>query len=253
MKKAYILHHLGLGDHITCNGLYRFLSEKYDQLILPVKRHNYLSITRMLSDLSNVQIKVLSNEGVTPEEDMVYYGNMLINYDNLVDSNNMFDIIRLGDYDSNFEISDDCRFDEVFYKQMNIPFIESWSKFEVPRDVSAEKNIFNILCGRGNEGRYIFLHEDSSRKDILDRGLINTDMPIITPGINEYHHLGDDDGVNFFDYRYILENANEIHCIESSFSIFIDRIETSAAKYLHRYTRYNQAPPTLKNSWNIFE
>ena len=93
MKKAYILHHLGLGDHITCNGLYRFLSEKYDQLILPVKRHNYLSITRMLSDLSNVQIKVLSNEGVTPEEDMVYYGNMLINYDNLVDSNNMFDII----------------------------------------------------------------------------------------------------------------------------------------------------------------
>ena len=78
-------------------------------------------------------------------------------------------------------------------------------------------------------------------------------MPIITPGINKQHVLGEEDGVNFFDYRYILENASQIHCIESSFSIFIDRISVEADKHLHIYTRYNQAPPTLKNNWNIHE
>ncbi len=251
MKKAYILHHLGLGDHIACNGLYRFLSEKYDQLVLPVKSHNYESMTRMLSDLRNVQIKILSDEGTTPEEDMIYYGNMLVNYANLsIDSN--LDIIKLGYYGNSFSISDDCRFDEAFYKQMNIPFVESWDNFEVPRDVSAEKEIFNILCGHGNEGEYIFLHEDPSRKDILDRSLITSKKPIVTPGLNRQHQLGDENDANFFDYRYILENAAEIHCIESSFSIFIDRITTNAVKYLHRYTRYNQAPPTLKNNWSVF-
>lgn len=253
MKKAYVLHHLGLGDHIACNGLYRYLSAKYDQLILPVKEHNYESVKRMLSDLSNVQIKVLSNQGTTPEKDMVYYGNMLLNFENLKISSGTFDMIKLGHYGKSFDISEECRFDEAFYGQLDIPFIESWSNFQVPRDVSSEKKLFNILCGLGSEGDYIFLHEDPSRKDSINKLLINSDLPVVTPGLRKQHILGDNDGVNFFDYRYILENAKEIHCIESAFSIFADRIQTKATKYLHRYTRYNQAPPTLKNNWNIFE
>ena len=253
MKKAYILHHLGLGDHIACNGLYRYLSEKYDQLVLPVKEHNYKSLQRMLMDIPNIQLKSLSDQGTTPEEDMIYYGNMLLNFDKLKFGHETYDIIKLGHYGNSFNISNECRFDEAFYNQLNIPFIESWTKFEAPRDVSAEKKLFNTLCGHGAEGTYIFLHEDPSRGDIVNRNLLDSNLPVITPGLKKQHVLGEDDGVNFFDYRYILENAKEIHCIESAFSIFVDRIKTKANKHLHIYTRYNQAPPTLKNDWSVYE
>ena len=253
MKKAYILHHLGLGDHIACNGLYRYLSEKYDQLVIPVKEHNYKSLQRMLLDIPNIQLKSLSDQGTTPEEDMIYYGNMLLSFDKLKFGRETYDIIKLGHYGNSFNISNECRFDEAFYNQLNIPFIESWTKFEAPRDVSAEKKLFNALCGHGTEGKYIFLHEDPSRGDIVNRSLLDSGLPIITPGLKKQHVLGEDDGVNFFDYRYILENAKEIHCIESAFSIFVDRIKTKANKHLHIYTRYNQAPPTLKNNWSVYE
>ena len=253
MKKAYILHHLGLGDHIACNGLYRYLSEKYDQLVIPVKHHNYKALQRMLSDIKNVQLKSLADQGTTPEKDMIYYGNMLLNFDNLKYGYETYDVIRLGHYGDSFNISNECRFDEAFYNQLNIPFVKSWDAFEVPRDISSEKSLFNALCGHGNEGKYIFLHEDPSRGDVIDRKLIKSDLPIVTPGLKKQHVLGEDDGVNFFDYRYILEHASQVHCIESSFSIFIDRINTKADKHLHIYTRYNQAPPTLKNNWNVYE
>ena len=253
MKKAYILHHLGLGDHIACNGLYRYLSKKYDQLILPVKPHNYDSLSRMLLDLNNVQLKPLSDHGTTPEEDMIYYGNMLLNFSNLKYSHETCDIIRLGHYGASFNITSECRFDEAFYNQLNIPFVESWDGFQVPRDISSEKSLFNKICGHGNEEKYIFLHEDPSRRDLINRALIESDLPVITPGLSKQHVLGQDDGINFFDYRYILENAKEIHCIESSFSIFIDRINTVAKKNLHVYTRYSQAPPTLKSDWNVYK
>ena len=156
MKKAYILHHLGLGDHIACNGLYRYLSKKYDQLVVPVKSHNYKSLQRMLSDIGNIQLKSLSDQGTTPEKDMIYYGNMLLSFDKLKYDHETCDIIRLGHYGESFNITNECRFDEAFYNQLNIPFIESWKSFDVPREISSEKKLFNTLAGHGNENKYIF-------------------------------------------------------------------------------------------------
>lgn len=253
MKKAYVLHHLGLGDHIACNSLYRSLAKKYDQLVLPVKEHNYDSLQRMLSDVDNISMKCLSNKNPAPEKDMIVYAELFFKMATIKYGNASCDIIKLGHYGENFHLSDNCRFDEVFYDQASIPFIKSWTDFVVPRNLNTEKEVFNLLCGTGMEGKYIFLHEDPSRKDVIRRSLINSDLPIITPGLHRQHALGDTNEINFFDYRYILENAKEIHCIESSFSIFADRIPLRSQKHLHRYTRYDQAPPTLKNNWTIHE
>jgi hypothetical protein len=39
------------------------------------------------------------------------------------------------------------------------------------------------------------------------------------------------------DYRLIIENALEIHCIESSFSVFVDNLLLDNLKVAHRYAR----------------
>ena len=45
----YIYHHLGLGDHIICNGLVRFLQKKHNQVSLFCYQHNIENVSFMYS------------------------------------------------------------------------------------------------------------------------------------------------------------------------------------------------------------
>ena len=62
MSNLFFRGHLGLGDHIVCNGLFRVLHEKHDKSIIPVKRHNRHSVERMFQDLSNVVVVPVIND-----------------------------------------------------------------------------------------------------------------------------------------------------------------------------------------------
>ena len=55
LRKAFFLGHLGLGDHILCNGLVRSLSEKYEEVMVVCKKQNEYNIRMMYSD--NKKIK----------------------------------------------------------------------------------------------------------------------------------------------------------------------------------------------------
>jgi hypothetical protein len=126
--RIFIATHFGLGDHILCNGIYRYFAKKYELCVLPVKNNNLVAVKRILSDVSNIII--------TP--------NKLL------------------------------------------------------------KNS------------------------------------------------------NFFNYGYVLENAAEIHCIESSFAALIEILDIRVPKYVHRYARPEAANDfhhefTYKSTWNIYE
>jgi len=248
MKKAYFLHHLGLGDHIICNAIYRSCAKKYDMCVIPVKQRNFQSVSDMLRDLENIHI--------IPLEDKIadllmiqqeYHYKML-----------GFDLIKLGHFGRNFLEDPDKHFDANFYLQAGIEFQKRWSGFDYPRNFEAEHKLFVQVCEGTEEGEYIFLHEDPSRGDIINRNFVEEGYKIITPGIKKQHILGDDENGNFFNYGYILENAASIHCIESSFAIFVDSLGLSNKKYIHRYTRHdiiddNRLGPTYKLEWDIRE
>ena len=50
----YIYQHLGLGDHIICNGLVRNLIKSDNQYSMFVYSHNYESVKFMYRDLNNL-------------------------------------------------------------------------------------------------------------------------------------------------------------------------------------------------------
>ena len=54
----YIYHHLGLGDHIICNGLVRHIKKFEDVVYVFCKPHNTKNVEYMYRD--NPNIKVLS-------------------------------------------------------------------------------------------------------------------------------------------------------------------------------------------------
>jgi AraC-like DNA-binding protein len=144
------------------------------------------------------------------------------------------------------------RFDENFYSQLNLSFLKRWEKFFVPRVSDKEDEVYNLLVNdEAKKNGYIFLHEDRERSFVIDRKLLPQDVLIIEPKQN----IKD---INFFDYLKIIENADQIHCIESSFAALIESLGlNSKPKFAHRYARpeafYDYKHEfTYRTEWTIY-
>jgi len=194
----YIYHHLGLGDHIICNGLVRSLIKKDEQYKMFVKLHNLETVKFMYRDLDNLNF-IESNDG----QAISYIKNNNILEQNLI----------LAGF-SQHPLADD--FDDSFYLQNNTPFEYRWSKFKCDRDLGKEKALFHKFNVKENE--YVFVHDDISRNYEIDTSyIINKNLPIIKP-IKGYTE-------NSFDYCYLMQNSVESHFIDSSFRLIFDSLQ----------------------------
>lgn len=196
----YIYNHLGLGDHIICNGLYREIININDFYTLFVKHHNVETVSFMIKDLNNINIK-----SVNDDSEVISY----------LTTNNISreSIILIGFCQIPLPGAKD--FDDSFYIQHNIPFVKRWSSFKCDRDLESEKNIFDKFGVK--EGEYIFIHDDKSRGYEIDESyIINKSLPIIRPivGLTK----------NSFDYCYLMENSKESHFMDSSFRLIFDSL-----------------------------
>ena len=193
----YIYHHLGLGDHIICNGLVRKLIRPDEKYTMFVKPHNLTTVKFMYRDLNNLEF-------ISGDDKFV---NEFITQNKI----NRNDLIIAG-FNFNYGAS---YFDESFYIQNNISFNNRWDKFYVKRDSESEYSLFKKYDLKENE--YVFIHDDSSRNYIIDESLIrNKELRIVRPIIG----LSD----NVFDYCYLMEKSRESHFIDSSFRLIFDSL-----------------------------
>ena len=194
----YIYHHLGLGDHIICNGLVRSIINPFETYSMFVKPHNLSTVRFMYRDLKNLNFIVGDDN----------YVNNFIRENKLNNSN----LIVGGFYRHPMAKG----FDESFYLQNNIPFENRWSSFYVDRNLDSEKELFKKFDVVENE--YVFIHDDHTRNYNVDESKItNKELPIIRPKIG----LTD----NVFDYCYLMEHSRESHFIDSSFRLIFDSLK----------------------------
>jgi hypothetical protein len=128
------------------------------------------------------------------------------------------------------------QFDEWFYMQCGLPFDFRWSKFKAPRYRDVEDKLKAILNPRD---KYIFVHDDPSRGFEITRDKIQSDLPIIkpVPGLTD----------NILGYYELISNAEEVHCIPSSFFTWIDSFIKDKPCYLHQYLRMDGSLCTTRN------
>jgi hypothetical protein len=194
----YIYHHLGLGDHIICNGLVRSLINPNEEYKMFVKSHNLDSVSFMYRDLNNLSFLIGDDNFV----------QNYINENNI----NKNELIIAGFY----RHPNSKEFDDSFYLQNNLPFDYRWDKFFVNRDIESEKKLFDLY--QVKENNYVFLHDDLDRNFEINKGkIINKDLPIISPkkGLSN----------NIFDYCYLMEKSCESHFIDSSFKLLFDSLQ----------------------------
>jgi hypothetical protein len=228
---SFILGHLGLGDQIICNSIIRNTCNKNKIVFLPVKKHNLLNIKDLFKDIQNIKYIIVSDD-----HEMIQYYELTKNILN--------NVVKLGIFGNNF-LKDNKSFDESFYEQANIDYNKRWIDFTYKNNVDKQISLFSEI-----KNKYIFVHDDQSRNYCINKEFITNKYDIYRPN----HKLGDNNSYSIFDYTKILENAEEIHCMDSSFACYIDHLPNlkNKLKYIHRYVR-KEGGPVYRNNWTILQ
>ena len=227
MKPIYVYHHLGLGDHIICNGLVRHFAKEYEVMLF-VYSHNINNVQFMYRDKQNIKLISIKHDNDALEI--------------LQNLKNDIPIKKIGFFGPEYS---QCKtFDEMFYFQAKLSLENRWDNFYVQRDYKKEKQTFDKLNLIENE--YIFIHDDNSRNFNIN---IKSDNIVKIPKINSEETI--------FDYLMIIEKAKEIHCMNSCFLLMIDSFQCfdNKEKYFHKYAKDNYpfGQPKIKYKWNIIE
>lgn len=195
---------MGIGDHIICNGLVRNLYKKYGYVDLFCYGYNEANVKYMYRDLKNLNTIPVSSDQEA----------------NSIIIKNNFDVLKIG-FENLYMNESSESFDIGFYKIAGLPFSCKFDDFYLERDLEKELSILDSL--NPNNEPYIFIHGD------LDMSKIRQDIKIIH-NPKEY---------SLFNLISLLENAEEIHVIESSLKCLINQYKLTKPKlYYHNYVKY---------------
>jgi len=163
INSIFIYQHMGLGDHLMCNGLVRNLinTNSNNQYFMFVKQHNVGSVSYMYRDIPNLKFIIGDDSAVfsfltvnrIPQEQLKIIGF------NWIDQTN-----------HNLE--------ENFYLQHNVDPNKKWDSFSCLRDLDIEQKLydyFNIVED------YIFVHDDARYR--IDESKLPKNTRIIRPEV----------------------------------------------------------------------
>ena len=230
MKEIYIWSHLGAGDHINCNAIYRYYAKKYYLIHIFVKTRNARNVKFMLRDLTNVKFI----EGVGDHDEFVEF--FLLTHRGIP-------LVKIGfDYLNKPHTN---KFVDLFYEQIGLDPKERFNGFYIERDLEAEEKLCKILNPTGES--YIFVHQDTSRGHSLNLDYIkNKNIKIIESNFK----MDETKEFLLFHYLKFIQEAEEIHVMESGFSPMIDCYFSDLKNaYLHKYVRGIDS--VGRNYWHI--
>ena len=170
---------------------------------------------------------------VNNASDSITFDNKIIvlpigqDYDvlNYINQNNLHsDLIIVGFNKQGFK--DAKTFDEGFYNTVNLPFEYRFTKFKFDRNTDKESEVYNEL--NPNNEPYIYVHDDPQRGFKIDRNKLNSNLKIIE---NDKRFL-------MIDMLKIIENAEEVHLMESSIKNLVNSYKMEKPKFFyHKYVR----------------
>lgn len=236
----------GLGDHIGANGLVRTLIEKHNLNSIDVLVWGMYADTVRFMYRDNPKIKViniirghevLSFMNILQKEsyDIIYAIGHEISEQFLSQIQNTKIIYReFNELRSTYGEENDVH--RLFYKGADVDFNCRFDKFYFERDLAGEDLVYKKY--NTHNLPYIFVHDDPVRGFEL--------KPIDW----KYLVIKNNNAENIFNYYKILQNAEEIHCMESSFRCLIETLDITKPKlYFHHYIRKTEPLLDDKNDF----
>jgi hypothetical protein len=215
--KLFFSGPMSLGDSFVCTGIVHYYGDRSDELHLPVLPKFYKTLSTLYQD--HTHIKVIPLDPYDLGENQYVSDNKLsrIHRADLINTNiNGVEITAMWDIQ--------------VYANYELPYSLRYSNFRLPKFIHGSRELFQNLSK--NEP-YILFHRFSNDFpkgapiDITAFRQVNgfSDIKIIeiTESITD----------NMMEYVELIKNAEEIHCIPSSFHCLVDGIETPAKLFFH--------------------
>lgn len=213
-------HHLGLGDHFICNALVHELLQVADTIWLPCKNLNLTTVCELYSD--HPRVRVFGVHTTDFDDEIRLLCQTSIRY--------AIPLLKIGSFTGDFAAE--------FYKQLDIPIERRWTGFKMPRDRDRANLLYKELI---KDTKYALIHRTASVGTFEIS--VKTELPIYTvTKLSE----------SLLDWSTIIENAAEIHCIDSSFIHLVDSLDVTKVK-LYYYDVGRGSVLRLSNGWQVIQ
>jgi hypothetical protein len=133
---------------------------------------------------------------------------------------------------------------EAKYNFLELDFSDWSDYFTFERNSKRENNLYYNILNLKDDSNYILINRKyGSPPNSVDCTHIDLSK------FNEYIELDYIDGINLFDWCKVIENAKEIHTVDTSINYIIDKLSLNSK--LELYSRYN--PANYIHIQNIFK
>ena len=230
MKKVYIYQHMGIGDMIACNGLIRTLITKTHNTIFYIFCHDkfFKTIKFMYRDEKKIKLISVNTKKNTDEQVELFLKKLKKNEKVIRIGFDNFDKI----YKKLYSKKDPIAYDMIFYNQLKIKYEKRFSNCYWKRDVKEENRVFKKLV-KNPKKKYAFVHDEPFLNYKIDRSFIKSNYKIIKNDKKEM----------IFNLGKVIENASELHLMESSIRNMTEFLRLKAKKkYLYIWRRRKLAP-----------
>jgi len=213
----------GWTDIFNCLSLINYYHTKYLKLYVIIRDDAIEILKFYIKDLNNVELIIFNNKKFINGSlinDYKLCSYVILNYSKILNNSDYlfhgFLDICSNKYKNNFfknNLFNKFNFVSNYYISYNIPIFTRIDYFIFRRDIQLENLTYNNFIKENGE-KYILYHSNDS------------DIDFIKNKKNEkYINLNKKTNI-FFDYIKILENAIEIHLIDSSWGAFIYLLDT---------------------------
>jgi hypothetical protein len=240
-KKACVYFHQGWTDIIMCFALINYYKSKYDEIYVLIRSDAKALVDFYVRKLYGVNIVYLETDNGR------FYGNIITNsiidyvryHNNIVEVPENFDVMFHAEHDiyrkdqyrgywhqpeANKKITK--HFSEMFYTFYDISFTTRITDFSIERDLELE-NITYLKFVETYGDNYVIYHDD---EDNHSHGSHHVSTKIDFKNKIDgcaYVNLNKQSKI-FFDHIKILQNAREIHLIDSIWGCLFYQLD---AKY----------------------
>ena len=221
--KLFFMGPSALGDNIVLSGLVHYYADRANELHLPVWSKHYDTMRTLYQDHTHIKIK-----SVTPTQDSSEFWREEAEY---VDQNRLSRILRPELIHSTIKgYSLTPMWDLQIYSMHDLSYEIRYRNFRMPKFVEGAEELYQRLS---NNQPYALVHKRSG--DHPDG------YPIDIAIFRKHNNMSDiniieiDESItnNFMQYSALIERAQEIHCVPSSFHCLVDSIKTDARLFFH--------------------
>jgi len=221
--KLFFMGPSALGDNIVLSGLVHYYADRANELHLPVWSKHYDTMRTLYQDHTHIKVK-----SVTPTQDSSEFWREEAEY---VDQNKLSRILRPELIHSTIKgYSLTPMWDLQIYSMHDLSYEIRYRNFRMPKFVEGAEELYQRLS---NNQPYVLVHNRSG--DHPDG------YPIDIAIFRKHNNMSDiniieiDESItnNFMQYSVLIERAQEIHCVPSSFHCLVDSMKTDARLFFH--------------------